>query len=164
MPRKIHGQGGKTGHQGSETHGRVKKMYGTEKKVKRALVKRERQQGRKVDLVANEIKHEITPVAKKAYDNTFAKLKEHGARPTALIKALAIDEWFIEQVVKTLEKKKIFKEELTKEDLDVMHYISATERSKVYNLLLEKGRSSQQIHQEVEKWKRRVPGIAKGHY
>ncbi len=164
MPRKIHGQGGKTGHQSAETKGRVKKIYESNEKVKRAQAKRARLQERKIDIVASEIKHDIKPIAEKAYANALAKLKERGARPTALIKALAIDEWFIEQVLSALKKKKVLGGDITEADLETMHYLNGEERGKAYTHLLEGGRTAKQIQQEIEKWKRRVPGISKGHY
>jgi hypothetical protein len=168
---KIHGQGGAQGHHTKEMKHKYETSIRIKEKIQRTEAKKNRYAQRKIDWIKDELINHIGPTSTTALDRVITAVKiKKVSKPVSLIITLAVDAWHVEEILKTLNSKKISKDIFTEQDLESFHFLSPEKRKETMEALLPNrkikigSRNSSQLKEDIEKWKRRVPKIAQGHY
>ncbi|MFA6064522.1 MAG: hypothetical protein WCW44_02205 [archaeon] len=169
---KIHGQGG---------HGRFSKelqrKYAHSEealaKIARAKEKSVRWFERKSMALKEHIETNLNKTAVGAIKNieasTSSKTRTPISRNNALVRLIAVDQWFFEHATKKAKELGIEREV----EPEALHLLKREERENYWGELVGKhvyfgftfhGRTSKELKEEIEKWKIRVPRIAQGQY
>jgi hypothetical protein len=165
MPKgKIHGQGGKKGHNTNEARARFARQEAAQLRIKRAQASRARRADRKTTELANKINTELEPLAEKAFEmlgEAFERKKV--TRAQYLFCALAINRWLLEEIAKNFNQNKMSVERALPEDFRIFNFL---EDKAIYSALKELRITypRKQLIENIEKWRTRVPKIVQGHY
>jgi len=167
---KVHGQGG---------HGRfsteIRRKYAHEEeakaKIARAQEKRSRLIDKKFDRVQQYLSQELSPIITNVSKRIDEAFKRGKLRPVpALVRMLALDAWNFEMAKRRASEEGI----LHLVNLEELHVLSKEKREAHWAKLTNKHTTNNgrtfgkkeyaELREEIEKWKGRVPKMAKGEY
>jgi hypothetical protein len=170
---KNHGTGGH-GRHGRELRRKFEHEIKIKEKLARAVASKDRWLERKSSAAIAYINTELVPVATAAANRiTQAHIspqhKKPIARHQALIRLLAVDAWQFEEAQKKVRELGI----AHLVDLEDLHNLKKEERQGIWEKLIGRhevngkvliGRTSKQLTEEINLWKKRVPQMSKGQY
>jgi len=163
-----HGRGGKSGHQIAETHTRNVTIEKVNERIIRARAKTERKKERNIAELSKKIGEIWVPKTNELFVRLSRDYKIlRGSKRAILIKILAVNEWFVDEVEKELIKRKLTHEKLDLEEREQIGLGLREDRLKYRVHLLGANPSELTIkdfHEQIKKWKGRVPKMLIGQY
>jgi hypothetical protein len=167
---KLHGGGGH-GRYSREMRKKLIRQEEATARIARAKEKNLRAFEKRFEEAKEFIKTQLDSTAQIAVKNIESATQKRKINPTqGLIRMLAVDAWFFENAMKKAEEKRLA--QMT--DPEELHLLEKSEREKLWNLLTGKHklpngktvirREIKTLKEDIQKWKGRVPHMAKGSY
>jgi len=163
-----HGRGGKSGHQTSETHTRNVTIGKVNERIMRAHAKAERKQERNIAELTSHIQLELIPKVNALSQRLREDLsRRRGTVNTNILKVLALNKWYIDEIEKYMLQKKIILEKLTSGERQQISLIAEGDHVRYLTTLLGENPSAlrtRDVDEQLTKWVGRVPGMLQGRY
>jgi hypothetical protein len=144
----------------------------TQARAQERIQRAHEKEARRVDRKIAEAGQAIVAEHKPLVENLFSKIlsgMEHGTigKTNRLIRALAVDDWFIDRCEEEAIKRRIITEKLLPGEREILSFVGGEMRTKYIVALLGENPTilvQRDIMDQIKKWKGRVPGMLKGHY